>query len=178
MTLTVADLQEILHHTHERAKQRRADDGFKDESFMPGAIILGGDGKMTMIACRFANNDEKMQAMDFLWERAKEQAAIAVFFYSDARLIQSEAYCKHYDITMDEFEEHRQRTLRAVGGSFGNLPHEVWEDSIITWCMGPDFPVKVLSTAYTGGPDDTVVFTPTEDHKDNKTKQYMMPKWW
>lgn len=172
------DLNQIFHDEHERAKQQRAASGYKDESFMPHAMVIGADEKIIMIACPFANNQEKLMAMNYLWMTAREEKAIAVILSSDARLIKGEPYCSHYGITLEEFDEHRLRTLKEVGGSYGDLPREVWEDIVMSWAKGPSIPDGHLSTPYKEGPEDTVVFDPTRDDKDGIVRNKMMTSWW
>lgn len=172
------NIEAMFHAEHERAKSSRAADGFKDESFIPHAIVIDPEGKIIMIACPFKNNTEKTMAMQYIWTTAVKEKAAAVLFSSDSRQIENKAYCKHYGISLEEFEEHRLQKLRELGGSFGNLPREVWIDSLVTWAIGPNLPNGLLTSSYTEGPDDTVVFNPTVDGKDHITKQYLMPKWW
>lgn len=172
MTDTTLDLEKMFHDEHERAKESRAGDGYKDESFLPHAIVVDPEGKIIMIACPFNNNSEKAMAMQYIWMTAKKEKAVAVFFSSDSRQIENKAYCAHYGIPLDAFEDHRNRTLREVGGSFANLPREVWNDSLVTWAVRPGLPDGMLTTVYKEGPDDTVVFEATVDN------QHLMPQWW
>jgi len=163
------DLHQLLREEHQRAKDRRAGDGFQDESFLPYAYVVAADGSATIMALALP----KPMAMQAVWTQAHKDKAIAVFLSSDARIIN----LQRYGLSLEQAEVHRVENLRAVGGDFGNLPREVWQDVVITWCKGPDFPDTQIATEYSEGPEDTVVYADSRSDAEKVTIK-MLPDWW
>jgi hypothetical protein len=175
--MELSAFQERFRQQHEWAKECR-DGSFKEGRFLPHVLIINPDEKMLMICCPWSNDAEKRMLMQHVWEEARKQKAIAVILSSDARKIQSKAYCDHFKIPHDQFVEHRDVELRRVGGSFGDLPQEVWRDCILSTSMSPCFPDMHLSTSYVEGPDDTVQYEAEEAAVEGEFHFKMIRPWW
>lgn len=153
----------------------------KDDSFEMRVKVIGPNGEIAKTPLRWRDEQEKRRAMAALSHCCMVMAAQAAMVCSDARFLNTPAFCRHFEIpeptptTLDAFEKNRRRIMEPYDYYMGNLPPELYHDILMVWIEGPR--VKRFAVMPYSRVDGRLQFEPKEE-PPTSVQILMLPKWW
>jgi hypothetical protein len=117
---------------------------------------------------------------------ARRRNAISLSFINDSRWVNGEVLAKHYGLELnakdpknfEKFHREYHRILAEHGGEVKNLPRQLWNEAIVVFTNGPDFPLTVKMAPYIEGENDTVQWTDDKVHRGDQFKSDLLTDWW
>jgi hypothetical protein len=177
-------IDEMLDHMMKVGKYHRQRDGYKSETFVPVANVIGPSGEQGLMPLRFKNNKEKYMLTAALSAAARDAGAAAIAIVTDVRYVLFADFCKHFRVAKTaDYQEAYLRILNdQFGGEMVNLPRELWREALTVAIKGPHIvPARMKMAFYREGAGDTVEWY-EDSEKFEEGKGYaefgLIPDWW
>jgi hypothetical protein len=174
-------IEEMLDHMMKVGKYHRERDGYKSETFVPVANVIGPSGEQGLMPLRFRNNKEKYMLTTALSAAARDAGAAAIAIVTDVRYVLFPDFCKYFKVPDDaDYKTTYSRILDdQFGGEMENLPRELWREALTVAIKGPHIvPARSKMAFYREGANDTVEWYDGGDEKPGYTEFALIPDWW
>lgn len=185
-------VQELMETMMQVARLIRERCGYSEakETFMPVAIVVGGNEGVQVVATPHRNAAEKHVVMQTVAEIARDVQSPLVVLVQDARAVKPVEFGQYYglplpgDKTVDveEYTRRYHEVLRQHDGCLGNCHPSTWQDVLMVVSKSPVMPIQMRHLRYREGVGDTVVWQKEEVMEDGQGGLQlwlkMLPDWW